>query len=241
VVERGIDALEPVKLHVVFLTHMHSDHTVGYPDLILTPWVLGRKVLLEVYGPAGLDKMTTHILEAYRVDFESRNKQYEEGLYSVGSHPAGHAVNAHEIKPGVVYQDANVKVTAFATRHTMESYGYRFETADRSIVFSGDTTAAQSTIDACNGCDILVHEVLSHDWLSRRPDFAEYARRYHTTTTQLAELARKARPKLLVLYHSSVSWRPVVDNQRSRPEVMLQEMISRYPGHVVVGRDLDVY
>jgi ribonuclease BN (tRNA processing enzyme) len=150
-------------------------------------------------------------------------------------------LNAHEIKPGVVYQDANVKVTAFATRHTMESYGYRFETADRSIVFSGDTTAAQSTIDACNGCDILVHEVLSHDWLSRRPDFAEYARRYHTTTTQLAELARKARPKLLVLYHSSVSWRPVVDNQRSRPEVMLQEMISRYPGHVVVGRDLDVY
>jgi ribonuclease BN (tRNA processing enzyme) len=241
VVERGIDALEPVKLRVVFLTHMHSDHTVGYPDLILTPWVLGRKVPLEVYGPAGLENMTKHILEAYRVDYESRHKQYEEGLYAVGSFPEGHAVNAHEIKPGLVYQDANVKVTAFATKHTMESYAYRFDTADRSIVLSGDTNPSDSVIEACNGCDILVHEVLSHDWLSRRPDFVEYAKRYHTTTTQLAELARKAKPKLLVLYHSSVSWRPIVDNQRSRPEVMLQEMTSRYAGHVVVGRDLDVY
>jgi ribonuclease BN (tRNA processing enzyme) len=241
VAERGIDALDPVKLRVVFLTHMHSDHTVGYPDLILTPWVMGRRVPLEVYGPAGIKDMTTHILEAYRVDFESRNKQFEEGLYTVGTFPAGHAVNAHEIKPGVVYQDANVKVTAFATKHTIESYSYRFDTADRSIVFSGDTNPAQGTIDACNGCDVLVHEVMTLDWLSRRPDFTEYARRYHTTTPQLAELATKARPKLLVLYHASISWRPVVDSQRSRPEVLLAEMTQRYKGHVVVGRDLDVY
>lgn len=241
VAERGIEALDPVKLRVVFLTHMHSDHTVGYPDLILTPWVLGRRVPLEVYGPAGLKNMTTHLLEAYRVDFESRYKQYEEKLYTVGSFPEGHAVNAHEIRPGVVYQDANVKVTAFATRHTMESYAYRFDTADRSIVFSGDTGPAQGTIDACNGCDVLVHEVLTLDWLSRRPDFAEYARRYHTTTPQLAELALKAKPKLLVLYHASIAWRPAVDTQRSRPEVLLAEMMARYPAHVVVGRDLDVY
>lgn len=202
---------------------------------------MGRRVPLEVYGPAGIKDMTKHILEAYRVDFESRNKQYEERLYTVGTFPEGHAVNAHEIKPGVVYQDANVKVTAFATRHTIESYSYRFDTADRSIVFSGDTNPAQGTIDACNGCDVLVHEVMTLDWLSRRPDFAEYARRYHTTTPQLAELATKARPKLLVLYHASISWRPVVDSQRSRPEVLLAEMTQRYNGHVVVGRDLDVY
>jgi hypothetical protein len=78
VAERGIEALDPVKLRVVFLTHMHSDHTVGYPDLILTPWVLGRRVPLEVYGPAGLEEMTEYIFAAYRVDFESRYKHYEE-------------------------------------------------------------------------------------------------------------------------------------------------------------------
>jgi len=87
----------------------------------------------------------------------------------------------------------------------------------------------------------LIHEVLTHDWLSRRPDFVDYAAKFHTTTSQLAELATKAKPRLLILYHASIAWRPVVDNQRSRPEVLLSEIISKYSGHVVVGRDLDVY
>jgi len=239
--DRGITALEPTKLRVVFVTHLHSDHTVGYPDLILTPWVIGRRVPLEVYGPAGIKHMTEHVLEAYRADFETRTNHYEEKLYAVGSFPEGHKVNAHEIKPGVVYKDANVTVTAFPTKHAMESYGFRFQTGDRSVVISGDTNPTQATIDACNGCDVLVHEVLSHDWLSRRPDFLDYAAKFHTTTSQLAELATKAKPRLLVLSHSSIAWRPVVDSQRSRPEVLLKEITSKYSGHVVVGRDLDVY
>ena len=129
----------------------------------------------------------------------------------------------------------------FRRAHAMDSYGYRFETADRRIVISGDTKPTQATIDACNGCDVLIHEVLTHDWLSRRPDFVNYAARFHTTTSQLAELATKAKPRLLILYHASIAWRPVVDNQRSRPEVLLSEITSKYSGHVVVGRDLDVY
>ena len=241
VADRGITALEPTNLRVVFVTHLHSDHTVGYPDLILTPWVLGRRVPLEVYGPTGIKAMTEHILEAYRADYETRSKHYTENLYSVGSFPEGHRVNAHEIKSGVVYKDANVTVTAFPTKHAMESYGYRFDTPDRSIVISGDTNPTQATIDACNGCDILIHEVLTHEWLAKRPDFHNYAARYHTTTTQLADLAKQAKPRLLVLYHASIAWRPVVDNQRSRPEELLREMLTRYSGQVVVGRDLDVY
>src|SRR6185436_16349897 len=78
-VDRGIAALEPVNLRVVFLTHLHSDHTVGYPDLILTPWVLGRRVPLEVNGPTGIKAMTEHVLEAYRADFDTRTK--DRGLY----------------------------------------------------------------------------------------------------------------------------------------------------------------
>jgi ribonuclease Z len=238
VVDRGIAALDPVKLRVVFLTHLHSDHTVGYPDLILTPWVLGRRVPLEVYGPSGIRHMTEHVLEAYSADFETRSK--DRGLFTVGAFPEGHAVNAHEIKPGVVYKDANVTVTAFATRHAMESYGYRFDTPDRSIVISGDTNPAQATIDACRGCDVLIHEVLTHEWLTKRPDFQAYAAQFHTTTAQLTELAKQAKPGLLILYHASLSLRPAVDSERSTPAALLNEM-SRYPGRVVVGRDLDVY
>jgi ribonuclease BN (tRNA processing enzyme) len=237
-VDRGITALDPVKLRVVFVTHLHSDHTVGYPDLILTPWVLGRRVPLEVHGPSGIKAMTEHVFEAYRADFETRTR--DRGLYTVGAFPEGHAVNAHEIRPGVVYKDDNVRVTAFATKHAMESYGYRFDTADRSIVISGDTNPTQATIDACNGCDVLIHEVLTLEWLAKRPDFHKYAAQHHTTTEQLVELATKARPRLLILYHSSMSLRPAVDAERSPPATFLREM-SKYAGQIVVGRDLDVY
>lgn len=238
VVDRGVAALEPVKLRVVFVTHLHSDHTVGYTDLILTPWMLVRRVPLEVHGPRGIKQMTVHVLAAYEEDFAAR--QRDRALYTAGSFPEGHAVNAHEIKPGVIYKDANVSVTAFPTKHTMESFGFRFDTPDRSIVISGDTGPTQALIDACNGCDVLIHEVHTHDWLSRRPDFQAYAARHHTNTTQLVELANKARPKLLVLYHASISLRPAVDSQRSSPAVLLAEMAG-YKGPVVVGRDLDVY
>ena len=243
VADRGITALEPTNLRVVFVTHLHSDHTVGYPDLILTPWVLGRRFPLEVYGPPGIKAMTEHLLEAYRADFETRMR--DAALIGEGpmrSSAEGHGVNAHEITaPGVVYKDANVTVTAFPTKHAMESYGYRFDTADRSIVISGDTNPTQATIDACHGCDVLIHEVLTQGWLAKRPDFQNYASRFHTSTLQLSELAAKAKPGLLILYHASISWRPAVDAVRSTPSELLNEMTSHYSGHVVVGRDLDVY
>ena len=237
-VDKGIAGLDPVKLRVAFVTHLHSDHTVGYPDLILTPWVIGRRVPLEVYGPAGIKAMTEHIFEAYRADFEARTRDRQ--LYTVGAFPEGHAVNAHEVRPGVVYKDANVTVTAFATKHAMESYGYRFDAADRSIVISGDTNPTQATIDACRGCDVLIHEALTLEWLAKRPDFHRYAAQHHTTTAQLVELATQAKPKLLVIYHSSMSLRPTVDAERSPPATFLREM-SKYAGQLAVGRDLDVY
>jgi ribonuclease BN (tRNA processing enzyme) len=237
-VDKGVAALDPVNLRVAFATHLHSDHTVGYPDLMLTPWVLGRRVPLEVYGPSGIKNMTDHLLAAYSADFETRTK--DRTLYTVGAFPEGHGANAHEIRAGVVYQDTKVTVRAFPTSHAMESYGYRFDTPDRSIVISGDTNPTQATIDACHGCDVLIHEVLTLEWLAKRPDFHAYAARYHTTTAQLIDLATEAKPRLLILYHASLSLRPAVDAERSTPVALLNEM-SRYAGRVVVGRDLDVY
>ena len=227
-VEKGITALEPTRLRVAFVTHLHSDHTVGYPDLIFTPWTIGRREPLEIYGPPGLKAMTAHLLDAYRVDIEARTNP--EG--NQRTFPAGHGVNAHEIVPGVVYKDANITVTAFDTKHAMKSYGYRFDTPDRSIVISGDTSPTQATIDACRGCDVLIHEAHSPAWLATRPDyFQEFAAKFHTTTIELAALAEKAKPTLLILYHYA----------GRTPEELHDEMLNRYGGHFVVGRDLDVY
>lgn len=112
VIERGMTALEPTNLRVAFVTHLHSDHTVGYPDLIFSPWTLGRRVPIDVYGPAGIAAMTSHLMEAYRVDIETRTNEHG----NQHDFPDGHKVNAHEIRAGVVYKDANVTVTAFATK-----------------------------------------------------------------------------------------------------------------------------
>jgi ribonuclease BN (tRNA processing enzyme) len=183
--------------------------------------------------------MTEHLLEAYRVDFATRTNP-ETG--SGGQVAEGHAVNAHEVRAGVVYKDGNVTVTAFPTKHAMESYGYRFDTPDRSIVISGDTNPTQATIDACRGCDVLIHEVRSLEGLARRPPaFQRFASRYHTTTAQLAELASQAKPRLLILYHHAIALRPEVNPEASSPAQLLNELSTRYSGHVVVGRDLDVY
>lgn len=241
--ERGIPALDPTNIRVVFLTHLHSDHTAGYPDLILTPWVMGRKEPLEVYGPKGLGAMTEHVLAAYREDIQIRTSGMEQGT------PNGWRVNAHEIAAGVVYKDANVTVTAFPTRHGdwKETFGYRFDTVDRSIVISGDTIPTQATIDACRNCDVLVHEAQTLKFVNNpmRPnsqgyDIPAYVAQYHTTTAQLVELASKARPGLLVTYHNPITLRPDRRPRASTPDDILQEM-KKYKGKLAVGRDLDVY
>lgn len=242
-IDKGIAALEPTNLRVVFLTHLHSDHTTGYPDLILTPWVMGRRVPLEVYGPKGLKNMTEHVLAAYQEDIAIRRDGMEK------ESPEGWKVNVHEIAAGVVYKDANVTVTAFPTRHGdwAQSFGYRFDTADRSIVISGDTIPTQATIDACRACDVLVHEAQTLKFINNpmRPndqgyDVKAYVAKYHTTTEQLVELAAKARPGLLVTYHNPITLRPELRPRASTPDDLLREMKS-YKGKVVVGRDLDVY
>jgi ribonuclease Z len=227
-VSRAIPALDPMKFRIVFVTHLHSDHTVGYPDLIFSPWTLGRRFPLEVYGPKGIKSMTAHLLEAYREDIETRTNPHGNQR----DFPGGHKVNAHEITSGVIYKDNNVTVTAFATKHAMESYGYRFDTKDRSIVISGDTNPTEATIAACNNCDVLIHEAHSPAWIESRPEtFQKFSSQYHTTTHQLSELAKRAKPKLLILYHCG----------GFSLEEIFREMSTFYPGHFVVSRDLDVY
>ena len=237
--DKGIAALEPTKLRVAFVTHLHSDHTVGYPDLIFTPAVVGRKTPLEIYGLKGIKAMTENILAAWHEDIEER---VATESFQTANYREVYNVNVHEIAAGVIYKDANVTVTAFATKHVFpENFGYRFDTADRSIVLSGDTAPTQAVVDACHGCDILIHEVMTEEWLAHRPDFRPYASKYHTSTKELAEIASKAKPKLLILSHASIVLRPALRPQASSPEQLLKEIHAGYNGEVVVGRDLDVY
>lgn len=116
-----------------FLTHMHSDHTTGYPDLIFTPAVEGRNQPLEVYGPEDIKSMTHHILAAYNLDIEERNKGLEPTPMD------GYKVKVQEINPGVIYSDNEVSVEAIHVKHGLWSaFGFKFITPDKTIVISGD-------------------------------------------------------------------------------------------------------
>jgi len=230
---KGVSGLALPKLKTAFVTHLHSDHTVGYPDLIFTPWVMRRQDPLEVFGPAGLKAMTDHILLAYQEDIDIRINGLEHG------NTTGYKVNAHEIKPGVVYKDDNVTVKAFPVHHGSwkEAYGYRFETPDKVIVISGDCSPSPSVIENCDGCDVLLHEVYTQTGYDESAaDWRKYITSFHTSAKELAELATKAKPKLLVLYHQMF-----FGGAKDTEEGLLQEMRQHYPGKVVSAHDLDVY
>jgi ribonuclease BN (tRNA processing enzyme) len=227
----GVAELTQPNLKVVFLTHLHTDHTLGLADLIFSPWVIGRGTPLEIFGPHGTLAMTNHLVAAYEEDIRIR----VEGLE--GQDRRACCANAHEIAPGVVYQDSNVRVTAFLVEHGSwpEAYGYRFDTADRSIVVSGDTRPSEAVVAACHGCDVLVHEVYdSAAWAQRPPHWQRYHASFHTSAPALARLSARAQPRLLVLYHQ-LFW-------GTTPEQLIAEIRrAGYSGRVVSGNDLDVF
>lgn len=229
----GVKGLEMPKLQRVFLTHLHSDHTIGLPDLISTPWIMGRTAPLEVYGPEGTTAMIDHLLQAWSADNDIRIHGLEHG------NPTGNKAIAHEVKPGVVYQDDNVTVTAFPVKHGSwkEAFGYRVVTPDRTIVLSGDEAPSDEIARQCDGCDLLLHEVYSTFGYDASPEpWREYLRSFHTSTKELAELARRARPKTLVLYHQMYFGGPSDTDDR-----LLREIATDWKGRVVAARDLDVY
>ena len=232
-VDNGVKGLAVASLQTAFITHLHSDHTVGLPDLIFTSWVQGRHVPLKLYGPPGISEMAKHILLAWQADIDIRTKGLEQ------RDATGATVEAHDVKPGRIYQDANLAVTAFPVRHgDVPAYGYRFDTADRSVVITGDTSPSPEVIDNCRKCDVLIHEAYAEDYRpADMPGWIAYRAKHHTTTTQLGELAAKAQPGLLIVYHRGIgpAGREISDQR------YLEEIGRTFKGRVVIGQDLEVY
>jgi len=226
-----ISGLSVDKLNHAFLTHLHSDHSVGLPDLLLTSWVAGRDRPLKLFGPEGTASMAENIIAAYKEDIRYR-------LYS--DQPAnnqGWRIATTEItETGSVYKDKNVTVEAFSVHHGSwpDAWGYRFTTPDKVIVISGDTAPSDLLLEYAKDADILIHEVYSLEGFQKKePRWQKYHAGNHTSTHELGELAAKARPKLLVLYHQLL-W-------GSSHETLLNEVREVYDGKVVSARDLDVY
>jgi len=228
--KNGIAALSVKTLNLVFITHLHSDHTLGLPDLIFTPWVLDREDPVQAYGPRGLKDMTGHIERAWKKDVDVRRRGLEQ------ANATGYKVAVHEIKPGVIYRDENVMVTAFPVKHGTwdQAFGYKFETADRKIVISGDTAPSDEVVKACDGCDVLLHEVYNPEGDElKQQHWMQYFKTFHTSPEELGDIARRAHPKLLVLYHMVFEKLPEED--------LVRQVKESYSGRFEVARDLGVY
>lgn len=219
----------------VFITHLHSDHTLGYADLILTSWIMRRVTPLPVYGPRGLRSMTAHLLAAYSEDIHVRTYGLEREI------AGGYRVKVNEIKTGVVYDRDGVRITAIQVPHGnwKKAYAYRIDTPDRSIVISGDTRPSEALERASRGVDVLVHEVYSplHLAPENRPGgqyWPQYMREFHTSDVELGGLASRAGPKLLILTHT-------IRMGSSDDDLLAGVSAGGFSGPVRVGKDLERY
>ena len=226
-VKQGVSALKSSNLGILFLTHLHSDHTMGLNDVLFTPWIQTRAQPLELYGPPGTAHLANAIVDAYSEDITERLAA------SGGPIPGAFRANVHEIGEGVVFTDARVSIRAFEVPHAgwKHAFGYRIQTPDRLIVISGDARANPAIARECNGCDILIHEVYSDAGFATIPPIRQqYHANAHTSATQLGDIATQARPKLLVLYHQLYF--------TASDSTLLSEVRSRFSGRVVSAVDL---
>lgn len=217
-------------IDAMFLTHHHSDHVVGFPDLWLTGWIgrpWGRRsVPLEVWGPEQTEQMMEHLSHAFAVDIRARRRHYPaEGVQLV----------AHEIKEGVVLDRDGIKISAFEVDHGGEelpAFGYRIDYDGRAVVLSGDTTFNENLIRHARGADVLVHEVTAA--AGGTVENAEQLKRIaanHTTPEQAAEVFARVKPRLAVYNHLLLFG-------SATPEDLVPATRKTYGGPLIVGEDL---
>lgn len=220
----------------VFITHHHSDHNADYGNLLLLAWTAGLRTGVDTWGPPPLQRMTKLFFEMNAYDIDTRVA--DEGRPALAP-----LVHAHELtKSGFVTQDENVKVTATLVHHppVTPSFAYRFDTADRSIVISGDTTPTPTLIELAKGVDVLVHEALlvaGVDRIAARvpnaPALKQSILSHHTRAEDAGRVAREAGAKLLVLSHFVPPDDPEITEQ-----MWIDAARTQFSGPIVVGKDL---
>lgn len=221
-------------LRAVFLTHHHSDHNADYGNLFLLLWTGGLDTPVDAYGPPPLARMTEQYLALNAYDIATR-------IADEGRPPLAPLIRAHDIaSAGEVYRDERVRVTCALVKHppVVPAFAFRFDMADRSIVFSGDTAPCDSLIELAHGADVLVHEVLYEpalDAICARLADATLLRQHllnsHTTQEQVGVVARESEVKCLVLSH-------FVPADSIADEVWREGAARNFDGKIVLGHDL---
>jgi ribonuclease Z len=210
--------VKPSQIDGLFLTHLHSDHVVGIPDLWLSGWFLGRDRPLRVWGPPGTRSMSEHLLQAFAFDVRIRESPPE-------SLPAkGVEIDAHEIKQGNIYDDGAVRVSTFVVDHgpVKPAFGYRVDYSGRSVVISGDTKFSQNLVDFAKGTDCLIHVAWNVGARNPTPP----SLRSLASAEDAGRVFAMVRPKLAVIYHYKDE------------EGLADAVHGEYKGRFVIAKDL---
>ncbi len=223
-------------INMIILTHLHFDHTISVPGLWLSGWLFGRKSPMTVYGPTGTAAMMENFTSAY--DWDIRYREI------VGVHEEGSEMIAHDIGEGVIYEQDDLRITAFEVEHMPidvstgellglegSTLGYRIDYKGRSVVFSGDTrsTAASSIMEYGKGVDVVIHEVqVPAPGDTPEARLANVSLSVHSTPDQVAEVFRQTQPRMGVYSH-------IIP-----PELTAEEILSAtdYSGPMMVAEDL---
>ncbi|WP_249136775.1 MBL fold metallo-hydrolase [Bradyrhizobium tropiciagri] len=220
-----------------FITHLHSDHVVGLPDMWLTGWIGtpfgSRKTPMVIFGPKGTVAMTENLTKAFSEDIRIR-------IDDEGYPPAGIAFAAKDIEPGPVYENNGVKVSAIEVNHGEKikpSFGYVVEYDGKKVVLSGDTKPDERVAKAAEGADLLIHEVavIDPELFKAYPNYRAIEN-HHTSPEEAGRIFAEARPKLAVYSHIVFASQP--PTQDVPEDVLLKRTRTTYQGPLVIGHDL---
>lgn len=224
------DGLQSIDLHHIFITHLHPDHTVGLPPMLISPYVIGREGALNIYGPKGIKMMCDHILAAFDVGLHELEFHGPRDIDPVN-------LDITEIDEGIIFKDERLELEAIRVVHgNLEAYAFKVVTADKTIFFSGDTCPVDILVEKAQGCDILIHEVYYGPGMARVPGrWQEYFTKVHTSGFEVGQIASKVNPGLLILNHQ------MVYGGFTDADLVQEVRDGGYTGELVSGQDLQIF
>jgi ribonuclease BN (tRNA processing enzyme) len=219
----------------IFISHHHSDHNLEYGNVVYNAWAAGLSTPIHSFGPKGLEAMTKTYWELNKFDVETR-------IEDEGRPDPRPLLIAKDIDNGEILKTADVTVTAFRTPHPpiVDSFAYKFQTPDGTIVFSSDTAYNPKLAEFAKGADVLVHECLYVPAVDRLviktkngATLKKHLMDSHTTTEDVGRVAAAAGVKTLVLSHFVPGDDPeVTDDDWTR------DVKKNYSGRIIVAKDL---
>jgi ribonuclease Z len=217
VIRLGQAGVQANDIDAVFLTHLHSDHVVGLPDLLLTGWLLGRRQPLRLWAPAGGRTMAQHLVQAFAFDRQIRAQTAK--LQGKGAE-----FEVHEVGAGELYDDGQVRVRAFVVDHgpVKPAFGYRIDYAGHTVVISGDTKFSENLIASAKDADCLIHVA----WSIGAKDATPPSQRSLASAEDAARVFAAVKPKIAVVYH--------YDDD----DGMTDAIQAGYGGQFIIARDL---